>query len=345
MFKVIGSTALLCLSLSFAQIPEVELILDLSGSMWLELGTGETKIDAAKVAVTDLISSLPEDSLNMGLRVYGATVSGIDPAACTDSQQLLPITALDKALLSETVQASNPKGGTPIVYALNEAIKDFERVPNQSQKTIILVTDGQESCGQDLDAAVQRLSARGINLQVIGFGLTEKAARTFDGVGAFVNALNVAELSAVLEETVMDLSPIEPTIETTVTVEQPNDFAVDVDITVTPNDFAILDISGPEQLRYNAAATTYNLYWQGTPTYPITVTLEDIDCAFSGQEGACIFQSNPIATPLNPIPLSLTCTHNATASNDAASWTNEIKIIDSSGFETANYVLSIRCIP
>ena len=193
---------------TFAQKPSVQLILDVSGSMWLNLESGDTKIDAAKTVLIDFIGGLPSDSLNMGLRLYGATVSGIDPQSCTDSQLIIPVDGLDKGGLINTVQSTDPKGGTPIVYALNEAIKDFDTVANDAQKLIILVTDGAESCGEDLDAAVQAVKANGIDLQVIGFGLAEKAANTFESTGAFANAMSALELATVLQETTQEITVV-----------------------------------------------------------------------------------------------------------------------------------------
>ena len=211
MRKVLLVILIVFLGSAFAQKPSVQLILDVSGSMWLNLESGDTKIDAAKTVLIDFIGGLPSDSLNMGLRLYGATVSGIDPQSCTDSQLIIPIDGLDKGGLINTVQATDPKGGTPIVYALNEAIKDFDTVANDAQKLIILVTDGAESCGEDLDVAVQAVKAAGIDLQVIGFGLAEKAANTFESTGAFANAMSALELATALQETT--------TVITTVVVE------------------------------------------------------------------------------------------------------------------------------
>lgn len=217
MHKVLLVTLITVFGLAFAQKPNVQLILDVSGSMWLNLESGETKIDAAKTVLIDFIGGLPSESLNMGLRLYGATVSGIDPQACTDSQLIIPIDGLNKGGLINTVQSTDPKGGTPIVYALGEAIKDFESVPDNSQKLIILVTDGAESCGEDLDVAAKKVQESGIDLQVIGFGLSEKAATTFESVGAFANAMSALELATVLKETTQQITvvpEVKPTIST-----------------------------------------------------------------------------------------------------------------------------------
>ena len=50
----------------------VELILHASGSMAQELSTGETRIEAAKRVLRDVIDAVPErEGVNVGFRVYG----------------------------------------------------------------------------------------------------------------------------------------------------------------------------------------------------------------------------------------------------------------------------------
>jgi hypothetical protein len=61
---------LLCSSQVFGQT-YIQLILDLSGSMYEKLESGEPKIDAARLVLTNFISELPDNDLNVGLRVYG----------------------------------------------------------------------------------------------------------------------------------------------------------------------------------------------------------------------------------------------------------------------------------
>ena len=50
----------------------LELILDLSGSMARDIGGGETRMEAAKRVMNDVIAALPEqEGVNVGFRVYG----------------------------------------------------------------------------------------------------------------------------------------------------------------------------------------------------------------------------------------------------------------------------------
>jgi len=70
----------------------------------------------------------------------------------------------------------------------------------ESENVIVLVTDGEESCGGDVRATIEALKAQGIkfDLQIIGFDLNERAIRSFEGLGTFQNATNAQELASAL---------------------------------------------------------------------------------------------------------------------------------------------------
>jgi hypothetical protein len=180
--------------------------------MYEKLESGEPKIDAARTVLTDFISELPDEELNVGLRVYGATTGAMGSGACEDSQLSVVMQGVDKDALLGIVSTTNPKGATPIAYSLDQAGADFQGLPSEARKVIVLVTDGEESCGGDLKAALETYRAQGIeiDLRIIGLGLEEKAAQSFEGVGTFQNALTADEFSTALE-TATNVEPALPT--------------------------------------------------------------------------------------------------------------------------------------
>ena len=101
-----------------------------------------------------------------------------------------------------------PLGQTPIAYALNQAANDFAAL--ESERTVVLVTDGIESCGGDPVAAAQKLRWQGITIHLIGFGLNNGADEDTTSLraiaeasgGQFLTANSAAELRAALEVTV-----------------------------------------------------------------------------------------------------------------------------------------------
>jgi Ca-activated chloride channel homolog len=209
MKRLLGLLVVLWLSLGSAQT-YVQLILDASGSMWNKLEDGTYRITAAKDVVGNFIKGLPTGDLNVGLRVYGATMNAMDEGSCDDIQLVVPMEGVDKPGLQTAVDNTTAKGATPIVKALEQAAADFPA--EATKKLIVLVTDGEESCGGDLNAVAEKLKAQGIeiDLKIIGFALSESAQESFAGIGEFVNAADAASLASALETAVQDVVVEEP---------------------------------------------------------------------------------------------------------------------------------------
>jgi hypothetical protein len=182
----------------------VEIIMDASNSMWGQIG-GEAKITIARKVLGQIISGLPE-TMSVGLRVYGHRYGLNDPKACTDTQLLVPIGPVAKAQLIDTVNKIQLKGKTPLVLSVLEAIKDFEKIPNGS---VILVTDGIESCNGDIKSIGPAVKKSGLELKVhiVGFDIKEKEARAeLEAIaksteGRYLDAKNAGELLSALEQT------------------------------------------------------------------------------------------------------------------------------------------------
>ena len=149
--------------------------MDASNSMTGMVGK-ETKIAAARRVLTQTIEGLP-DSMNVGLRVYGHRYATDDyDNACRDTELVVPIGPVDKAALVGMVEKIQTKGRTPLVASVLAAVKDFEKIPNG---TIVLVTDGIESCKGDIKSIAPAIKAAGLELKVniVGFDIKEAEGR------------------------------------------------------------------------------------------------------------------------------------------------------------------------
>jgi len=152
----------------------VELILDASNSMWGQI-KGESKISIAKEVLKQIIVGLPED-LNVGLRLYGHRYKVEDERACQDTELTIPIGPLQKDQLIQTIEKITPRGKTPLVYSILQSPQDFIDLKGG---TVVLISDGIESCEGDIESIASKLKESGIELTVniIGFGIKEEEAR------------------------------------------------------------------------------------------------------------------------------------------------------------------------
>lgn len=182
----------------------VELVLDASNSMWGQID-GVAKIAIAKDVLERIINGLP-DEMNVGLRLYGHRYGLNDRRACRDTELKVPIGPVDKAGLIDIIKKIQPRGKTPLVYSVLRAGDDFQNIENGS---IILITDGVESCDGDINSIAPALKESGIDLKVhiVGFDIKEAEARAeLEAIaksteGTYLDAKDSEELLSSLEQT------------------------------------------------------------------------------------------------------------------------------------------------
>ncbi len=187
-----------------AAAKNVELILDASNSMWGQIA-GTAKIAIAKEVLKEIIRGLP-DEMNVGLRLYGHRYGLNDSKACQDTELVTPIGLINKAQLKDEVEAITPRGKTPLVYSVLEGIKDFKEI---GSGTIVLISDGVESCDGDIDSIAPALEEAGLDLQVniVGFDIKEVDARkqleaiAVSTGGIYLDAKDSEQLLDSLEQT------------------------------------------------------------------------------------------------------------------------------------------------
>ena len=181
----------------------VQIVVDASRSMWGQID-GVSKMQIAKETLEDVSYGLPTD-LNLSLRAYGST-SASESNNCADSSLLVPFSEMNRDHIRRAIAGLKPTGQTPIAYALQQAGRDFGML--DSDRAIVLVSDGIESCGGDPVMAARNLREQGIVVHLIGFGLggeqdtaSLRAVANASG-GRYVTASSAEELQAALAQTV-----------------------------------------------------------------------------------------------------------------------------------------------
>jgi Ca-activated chloride channel homolog len=177
------------------------LVLDASGSMKEPAGGGRTRFQAATSAMRQVLGALPGD-LEVGLRVYGSKISD-GPGSCQDSELVVPVTALNREAIRAALSEAKPLGNTPLAHSLQQAARDL---PHEGQRTIVLISDGEESCGGDPCQVARDLSRQGVDVRidVIGFQVNGKARDELtciaqSGRGTFYDAPDASALTAQLQ--------------------------------------------------------------------------------------------------------------------------------------------------
>ncbi|MFJ8882277.1 VWA domain-containing protein [Streptomyces sp. NPDC102402] len=152
------------------------MVLDSSGSMGDDDGTGRTRMESARTAVGAVVDALP-DGHPAGLRVYGADRA----RGCADTRLVRPVGALDRPAMKKAVADLQPRGDTPIGMSLRKASEDLPAPSGGAvgTRTILLISDGEDNCGSPAPCEVaEQLGRDGVGLRIdtVGFQV-EGAAR------------------------------------------------------------------------------------------------------------------------------------------------------------------------
>lgn len=151
------------------------IILDASGSMNADAGSGASRLDAAKEALSEVLGSLPAGQ-DVGLRVFGHRVDNSDRlAGCEDTELVAPVAPLDRERLLAQVDDLQARGLTPIGRSLLAAADDL---PQSGRRSVLLISDGVDECAPPDPCEVARgLAAEQLELAVnaIGFDVDDRA--------------------------------------------------------------------------------------------------------------------------------------------------------------------------
>lgn len=201
-FFVAGVAAALFAASASAQTEEQKtqkdaiLILDASGSMWGQI-EGVNKIVIAKDVVEGLVRSLPVEQ-RLGLVAYGHRKEG----DCSDIQTIADVGA-DRSKLIDAIRALSPKGKTPLTQSVQHAADALNYTKNAA--SVVLVSDGLETCEADPCALARTLEENGLDftVHVIGFDVTVEEREGLKCIadetgGEFLAADNAEELTDAL---------------------------------------------------------------------------------------------------------------------------------------------------
>ena len=252
---------------------QIEILMDASGSM-KNYVDGKEKLQVAKDAIVNFVNNITE--VELGLRVFG------HKEGCSDSEQLVPISKLNVAEITDKVSQFDAIGKTPVAETLLDTRNDFS---NEGERYVILVSDGKESCEGSVREAAEELKKKGIVIYAIGFdidqtGKTQLIAAVGQTGGEYFDAASEADLLDVFKKITRELD-IEQSSkgEVTFTLDVKGDnFSFTKDYTIQITDCHNVAVSAPELnvcrgIMTNDAITLVNI---GTEQQMVDISAEPL---------------------------------------------------------------------
>jgi Ca-activated chloride channel family protein len=225
-------------SASAQDSPAVMLVLDASGSMWGQI-EGKAKIQIAREVIAELLQTW-DGNTALGLTVYGHRRKG----DCGDIEVLIPLGTGTADAVRVAVGSISPKGKTPLSEAVRQAAVAVGYT--EQPATVILVSDGIETCDADPCAVGAELGMTGVDFtaHVVGFDLKDEEQLALRCLaentgGLFLAAADAGELRNALSQAVAEVK--EPSAPV---VEDPGEASLD----------------GPTEV---PAGSTFEVIWEG----------------------------------------------------------------------------------
>jgi hypothetical protein len=154
-----------------------EILIDFSQSM-------DEKLALTKSALlNDIIPELDYSS-KIAIKTFTGTKEKLPII-----KEVLPLSITNKEQLLNAINSlQNPDGNTPIAAAIKNSVISLKEYA-AFNKTILLITDGEENCGGDYLAEVDIAKKDGINchIHIIGIGLNEQAAKKAESISTLSN--------------------------------------------------------------------------------------------------------------------------------------------------------------
>ncbi|WP_229448210.1 VWA domain-containing protein [Nitratireductor sp. B36] len=208
----------------YAQEADTIVVFDGSGSMWGQI-EGRTKIEIARETLSSVLREI-EPSSRIGMIAYGHRQKG----ACSDIETVVPVEQASRSVpqMISVANGLQPKGKTPLSDAVRIAANELRFTENAA--TVILVTDGIETCDADPCALASELENLGVNFttHVVGFGLSQDEGRQVQCLaentgGLYLAAKDADELGEALRRTVANnaISPNEDDFGSEISLGRP----------------------------------------------------------------------------------------------------------------------------
>jgi len=191
----------------------IEYILDASGSM-LQTMQGKTRLQIAQEVLTSRMRALPPNT-QVGLRVYGHRIpyQGREAESCEDIELVVPIRANGAQDIIAWLPGMQALGMTPMSASIQQAANDFTFEPGR-RNFIVLISDGEETCGDEPATVVQYLKEIGIDfaIHVIGLDVDAQTAAQLRAIsdvagGVYYDARSEEDLDAALNDVNQTMLP------------------------------------------------------------------------------------------------------------------------------------------
>lgn len=179
----------------------IVILFDTSGSMAIDIGSGQSLLDLLKQSATSVVQVIPADQWNMGLATF--------PTTGGPNWGMEVLTNMNRQALIDAINALSASGISPMDAGLT--LGGLMLATDQVRPRFLVVFSDGRVCGNDcstvLNTASYLKSELGIFITTVGYNLSGNDYNTMldvaslqpDGTHAFLNAGTAAEVIDFME--------------------------------------------------------------------------------------------------------------------------------------------------
>jgi len=191
--------------------PRILFVLDRSSSMVQPWAGGNEKSKIADMIIERLMDSVMEvnDQVEFSLRVFGHqhTVQEND---CTDTKNEVPFSKANRTRIQYRLEDISPLGVTAIAYTLQQAAENDIVDEAHNAYSIILITDGGESCGGNICDVMERLLKKKIFFKpyILSLEADPQLRKDYACMGNYLEVTSKGDITAAVNTIVDAYKPM-----------------------------------------------------------------------------------------------------------------------------------------
>lgn len=190
--------------------PRILILLDESSSM-IEKWGSEKRFEVADRIILDLMDSVYQvnDQVEFSLRVFGHQYT-VPENNCYDTKNEVMFSKNNYTQMSLRLASITPLGVTPIAYALKEAAENDLIDEWRYAYSVVLITDGGESCGGNLCDVVKTLLQKKIDFKPYIISLVDYAPlkTQYDCLGNYLQVTSNGDIPKTVRTIVDSYRPM-----------------------------------------------------------------------------------------------------------------------------------------
>jgi hypothetical protein len=178
--------------------PRILILLDGSASMLQPWNTSDSRFTTAGRIVTTLMDSIYKvnNQVEFALRVYGHQ-SPVQDNNCYDTRREVMFSKDNLTQMYLRLHSLHPAGVSPIAYSLKEAAENDLVDEQHNAYTIILITDGGESCNGNICEVAKMLLEKKIFFRPYILSLVDYTPlrQQYDCLGSYLQVANEKDIT------------------------------------------------------------------------------------------------------------------------------------------------------